>query len=189
MKQEEVKTDLWMPIFIGDYLSATTRLTTEMHGAYLLLLMDYWKNGPLPDDDYVLAQIVRMPIEKWMMIAKTIRAFFAQKAGNLIHNRVEKEIAKTKESKKKAKERGSAAAKARWEKQAASNAQAMLKQCSSNAQAMLKQCTSNASGDAQAMLGRYTSPSHISLPSMKKVDVVSMVEGEPEKFAAGGEPW
>jgi uncharacterized protein YdaU (DUF1376 family) len=46
-----------MPFYVGDYLSATRRLTTEQHGAYVLILLDYWKNGPPPNDDGVLAQI------------------------------------------------------------------------------------------------------------------------------------
>jgi uncharacterized protein YdaU (DUF1376 family) len=54
------KSDTWMPFFVGDYLSATGRLTTEQHGAYLLILLDYWKNGPPPNDDGVLAALARM---------------------------------------------------------------------------------------------------------------------------------
>ena len=32
----------YLPIWIGDYLKETRHLSTEEHGAYLLLLFQYW---------------------------------------------------------------------------------------------------------------------------------------------------
>lgn len=120
------KTDIWMPIYIGDYLSATTRLTTEQHGAYLLLLMDYWKNGPLPDNDRVLAQICRMNLDDWSNARSILEAFFEVSDKQWIHKRVEREIEEAKDRKETATRRAKAGAEARWHRNnASSNAQAM----------------------------------------------------------------
>ena len=46
----------WMPLYVADYLANTGRLSAAEHGAYLLLIMQYW-TGRLPDDDTQLARI------------------------------------------------------------------------------------------------------------------------------------
>ena len=128
------KADIWMPLYIGDYLADTARLTTEQHGAYLLLLMDYWRSGRLPDNDQVLAQISKLSPDAWSNAKAMLMQFFSIKDGFWIHTRVEKELALAMENKAKMHDRASKAAQARWDKQqnyATSNAQAMLKQCPS----------------------------------------------------------
>jgi uncharacterized protein YdaU (DUF1376 family) len=120
------KTDIWMPIYIGDYLSATTRLTTEQHGAYLLLLMDYWKNGPLPDNDQVLSQITRMSLDAWSNTRSILESFFELSGKHWVHKRVEKELEEAQSRKEKATIRAKAGAEARWNKEnALSIAQAL----------------------------------------------------------------
>jgi len=70
------KKDLWMPLYVGDYLADTGHLTTTQHGAYLLLLMHYWRKRELPDDDKQLAAIAKLPLRIWLDNKETIQAFF-----------------------------------------------------------------------------------------------------------------
>lgn len=85
------KADVWMPIYIGDYLADTAMLSTEQHGAYLLMLMAYWKNGPLPDDDEILANITRLPIDRWKKTRGLLLGFFSVIGGFLINRRADEE--------------------------------------------------------------------------------------------------
>jgi len=108
------KVDIFMPLYIKDYLAATSRLTTEQHGCYLLLIMDYWMNGALPDDDQALAQIVRMPVEKWSKHRASIERLFKVAGGEWNHSRIDKELETAKGRRQKARERGRLGAEARW---------------------------------------------------------------------------
>lgn len=96
------KVDIWMPLYVGDYLADTQRLTTEQHGAYLLLLMDYWRNGPPPDDDAVLATITRLSLQQWRRIRPILEPHFQIQGGRWTHKRVERELAEALENKRKA---------------------------------------------------------------------------------------
>lgn len=83
------KTDIWMPVYIGDYLSDTMHLTVEQHGAYFLLLMAYWKNrGALLESR--LKTIVNINEDSWTVLEE----FFDTTScpGKWKHNRIEKEL-------------------------------------------------------------------------------------------------
>lgn len=110
------KVDIWMPLYVADYLSATSRLTTEQHGAYLLLLMDYWKNGAPPNNDAVLAQITKLSPDAWSNARTMLEPFFEVSEKQWIQNRVESEMEKANHNKKANIERGKAGAQARWGK-------------------------------------------------------------------------
>jgi uncharacterized protein YdaU (DUF1376 family) len=131
------KVDIWMPLYVADYLSATSRLTTEQHGAYLLLLMDYWKNGAPPDNDSVLAQITRLSPDAWANARTMLQPFFEVMNGAWVQARVEAEMQKANNNKKINKERGLKGAEARWaNKNALSNASSIVQEysevCSAN---------------------------------------------------------
>src|SRR6185369_6002890 len=77
------KTDAWMPLWIGAYLADTQMLSTLQHGAYLLLLMAYWRDrSALPDDDAA-----------WKKLRPALTRFFKVGNGVWWHKRVEAEIA------------------------------------------------------------------------------------------------
>lgn len=90
-----MKVDTWMPLYVTDYLGDTMHLTTEQHGAYLLLLMACWKRGgSLPNDDAHLAGVSRMTLSAWRKSAATLRAFFRAQGDVLVHKRVTEEMDK-----------------------------------------------------------------------------------------------
>jgi uncharacterized protein YdaU (DUF1376 family) len=108
------KSDTWMPFYVGDYLSATGRLTTEQHGAYLLILLDYWKNGPPPNDDAVLAALARMTPSAWRKAKPSLIGFFDVQDGLLIQKRVERERQRTAAISEERSSAGKAGAAKRW---------------------------------------------------------------------------
>lgn len=112
------KPDVWMPLYIGDYLSDTMHLTTEQHGAYLLLIMAYWKNGgALPASDAQLAAICRMPVDAWSNARAVLENFFdTTQEGKWVSKRVEKEMQAAGQKKAQAVQKAANAAAARWNK-------------------------------------------------------------------------
>jgi uncharacterized protein YdaU (DUF1376 family) len=79
----------WMPLYVGDYLGDTGHLTTAQHGAYLLLMMHYWRKGELPDDDRQLAKITKLPLRTWRDYRATLQDFFHD---GWRHKRIESEL-------------------------------------------------------------------------------------------------
>lgn len=128
------KADIWMPFYVGDYLADTMHLSAAEHGGYLMLMLHYWKSGPIPDDDARLAIISRLG-DAWSNASSTIRAFFKQRDGMLVHDRIEKEKTEACSNNDKNQARAKAAADKRWGKNAPSTAssipQAVLNECPS----------------------------------------------------------
>lgn len=108
------KADAWMPLWIGDYRRDTSRLTLAEHGAYLLLLMDSWTNGPPADDDAELCRILGCQPAEWRKIRQKIARFFTISGGVWHHKRVASEKAGAEERSGKAAAKARLAAEARW---------------------------------------------------------------------------
>ena len=145
------KTDIWMPLYIGEYLADTMHLTTEQSGAYLFLIMAYWrKKSALQSSPASLASICRMSLDAWSIHQAVLEEFFDTSTdGVWIHKRIEKELELAGIKKVKAEEKARKAAESRWNKpenapsNAPSNAQAMLDTCPSPSPSEYKTTTTN----------------------------------------------
>jgi uncharacterized protein YdaU (DUF1376 family) len=69
-----------LPLWTDAYLADTRHLTTEEHGAYLLLLMEAWRRPEcsLPDDDNMLARLAGLPGERWNQVRAAVMAFWTR---------------------------------------------------------------------------------------------------------------
>lgn len=146
---KDTQADVWFPLVVGDYLKATSRLTTEQHGAYLLLLIDYWTEGPPPDDDAALAAITRMDARRWRATRPVLLKYFRIEDGVWRNKRSDEERARWAERKRKFTERAAAGGRG---KAASSNSQA-----GKNTQkSLLKGCTASASREVDGPTGHST---------------------------------
>lgn len=92
----------WMPLYVADYLADTGHLSAAEHGAYLLLIMHYWQNGGLPNEDRRLARIARMSSDEWADARDTLFDLFED---GWKHHRIEAELKAAREVSEKAKEK------------------------------------------------------------------------------------
>lgn len=91
------RADTWMPLYVSDWDGDTAHLDCEQDGAYGRIVRHYWKNGAPPDDDAMLARIVRMERSRWRKVRPIIALFFEVKDGRWLHKRVEAELEKAAE--------------------------------------------------------------------------------------------
>ena len=96
-----------MPMFWDAYLADTTHLTTEEHGAYLLLLAAMWRrNGWVPDDDRDNARILGLTPAKWKRVKERLSVFLIFQDGQITQKNLLKIWKITQEKIEKNRENG-----------------------------------------------------------------------------------
>ena len=123
----------YLPLWTDAYLADTRHLSTEEHGAYLLLLMEAWRRPScsLPDDDRMLARLTGLSEAEWARIKPVVMDFwtFDGRSKTWVQKRLQLERVKSADRRKVAKEK---AAK-RWKGRKKSDAGAMPQQCTEDA--------------------------------------------------------
>jgi len=93
----------YMQLYVNDYLADTAHLNATQHGAYILLLMNYWQQGkPLNNSRERLAFVARMTPEEWEDNREILAEFFWIDGDIWTHARVENDLAKVREKSEKA---------------------------------------------------------------------------------------
>jgi len=107
----------YMQLYIADYLADTMHLTTEEHGAYLLLIFNYWQTGkPIPKTR--LARIARLSNERWTDVERSLNEFFNDNGTEWVHERVERDLEMVHATQNQRSAAGKASAEARKNKKA-----------------------------------------------------------------------
>jgi uncharacterized protein YdaU (DUF1376 family) len=156
-----------MPLYVGDYLGDTGHLTTAQHGAYLLLMMHYWRKGELPDDDRQLSKITKLPPKTWSEYRPVLQQFFHS---GWRHKRIDAELERVmRVSERRASARqigglGSALSRMKLENvaQKRSSPQAIASFCSGKVQANVDHSHSHKTlsrPDEKARAGSDSAPS------------------------------
>jgi uncharacterized protein YdaU (DUF1376 family) len=130
----------WMPLYIADYLADTAHLRAAESGAYLHLIMHYWRRGSLPADDGALARVAKMTLDEWRVVRPTIQAFFTD---GWKHGRIEFELTEAArilaQTKAAGKASGQARRTAKWQPKTNGRSSMIKQQHQSLAQGRPKQ--------------------------------------------------
>lgn len=102
----------YMQLYIADCLADTMHLSAEEHGAYLLLMFNYWQTGkPIPKNR--LAKIARLTNERWADVEPSLQEFFCDNGEEWVHLRIEEDLASVREKLTKKSAAGKASVQAR----------------------------------------------------------------------------
>jgi len=101
-----MKVDIFISIYINDYIADTMDLLQEEHGAYILLMFHYWKKESLTSNIDKLMVISKTPESRRQMLIDLIDTYFETRGDHLYNKRLEEELVKAKSRRESARENG-----------------------------------------------------------------------------------
>ena len=97
----------YMQLYVSDYLADTAHLTAQQHGAYMLLLMNYWQKGrAIENTNERLQHVARLTQDEWLANKSILAEFFLVEGDIWTHPRIEEDLAKVREKSVKASANG-----------------------------------------------------------------------------------
>lgn len=97
----------YIQLYVADYLADTAHLSTEEHGAYILLIFNYWQRGQaLNNIKERLGSICKLTPEAWERVKPTLAEFFQIEGDVWFHQRIEADLAAVAEKSRKASDAG-----------------------------------------------------------------------------------
>lgn len=101
----------YMQLYVADYLADTAHLTAAQHGAYLLLMFNYWQRGkPLNNANERLTNVARMSNEEWLEAKPALAEFFEIDGDEWRHARIDRDLETVNSKASKASSAGKASA-------------------------------------------------------------------------------
>jgi uncharacterized protein YdaU (DUF1376 family) len=101
----------YIQLYVSDYLADTAHLSAAQHGAYLLLIFNYWQRGQaLCNTNERLANVARMSSEEWSANRVALAEFFEIDGDIWRHRRIETDLAAVATKSTRAREAGLASA-------------------------------------------------------------------------------
>lgn len=116
----------YIQIEVAKYLADTMHLNTEEHGAYYLIILNYWQREK-PIQESRMPAITRLSNERWQVVKDALKEFFKIDAENVWHHdKIDLDLQRVKRKVKQASDAGKAsAAKRAAKKQTPKPAQAL----------------------------------------------------------------
>jgi len=107
---------MYQPFFWGDYHRDTGDLSIQEHGAYLLLISEYWnRGGPLPSDGERILRAIKCMTDAERNAARIVLVrFFKEEADGWHHSRIDRDLERHRQHSEKKREAARVAANARW---------------------------------------------------------------------------
>ncbi len=111
------KTDIWMPLMIGDFRRDTYDMSPECGWMYLQLLMALWQNdGQISSNEDDLRNICRASRAEWDRNKLKLSRLFYDGPGCWMHNGIREQLARAKRVSATRSEIGKLANEKRWGK-------------------------------------------------------------------------